>query len=163
MNIRVPEFESSIQTCPNGAVEGQEQPTAKKPYVAGEDNRLRILYLYQMLQKSTDEEHSLSGPEIQRMMEEQHGIKIHRITLPRDIEVLRSAGSEVMVGRHKAKHYNLSERTFLIPEPRILIDAVQSSKFITEGKSQMLTEKLISMTSDTNAANGVCCHRESQV
>lgn len=150
--MRVPELENSIQTCPNETADDQERSLAKKPYVAEEDNRLRVLYLYQMLQKYTDEEHSLSGPEIQRMMEEQHGIKIHRTTLPRDIEVLRSAGIEVMVDRHKAKHYYLSERTFSIPELRLLIDAVQSSKFITEGKSQVLIEKLISMTSDTNAA-----------
>lgn len=115
------------------------------------DKRLRILYLYRMLQKYTDETHFLTNPQIRRMMEEQYGIKVHRTTVPRDIEALRAAGVEVLSTRTKSLNYYLADRTFSIPELRLLIDAVQASKFITEKKSRSLTEKLYSMASDTNA------------
>lgn len=115
------------------------------------DSRLRILYLFQMLQKYTDENHMLSTRQIMTQMETEHGITMHRTTLPKDIEVLRAAGIEVMSERRKALYYYLGDRSFSIPELRLLIDAVQSSKFITDSKSHALVEKLISLTSDTSA------------
>jgi len=115
------------------------------------DNRLRILYLYRMLLEYTDDEHALTNPQIRRMMQEQHGIKIHRTTVPRDIEVLRAAGIEVLSTRTRSLNYYLADRPFSIPELRLLIDAVQSSKFITEQKSRDLIEKLYSLTSTANA------------
>ena len=121
------------------------------PYVDETDNRIRVLRLYEILRKYTDEEHTLSTNQIRRMLEERYGMAIHRTTLPRDIEVLRAAGIEVTQVRHKALHYYLADRSFSIPELRLLIDAVQSSKFITENKSRELIEKLMALTSDTNA------------
>ena len=120
-------------------------------YVAEDDNRIRVLYLYELLRKYTDEEHPMSSTEIRQRMKERFGVEIHRTTLPRDIEVLRAAGIEVMQERHKSLHYYLADRSFSIPELRILIDAVQSSKFITESKSRELIEKLMSLTSETSA------------
>ena len=120
-------------------------------YVAEDDNRIRVLYLYELLRKYTDEEHPMSSTEIRQRMKERFGVEIHRTTLPRDIEVLRAAGIEVMQERHKSLHYYLADRSFSIPELRILIDAVQSSKFITESKSRDLIEKLMSLTSETSA------------
>ena len=115
------------------------------------DSRLRILYLYQMLQRYTDENHMLSTRQIMTLMEKDHGITMHRTTLPKDIEILRAAGIEVMSERKRALFYYLADRSFSIPEIRILIDAVQSSKFITDSKSKELIEKLMSLTSDTSA------------
>ena len=128
-----------------------ECESADEQPVSESDGRLRILRLYEILRKHTDEEHTLSTNQIRGILEEQYGITIHRTTLPRDIEVLRAAGIEVMQERHKALHYYLADRSFSIPELRLLIDAVQSSKFITESKSEELIEKLMSLTSDTNA------------
>ena len=51
----------------------------------------------------------------------------------------------------KESGYYLADRAFSLPELKVLIDAVQSSKFITENKSQLLIEKLASLTSETNA------------
>ena len=120
-------------------------------YVADDDNRIRILYLYEILRKYTDEEHTLSTNQIRSILQEQYGMTIHRTTLSRDIEVLRAAGIDVLQVRHKALHYHLAGRAFSVPELRLLIDAVQSSKFITEVKSAELVEKLIALTSKTNA------------
>ena len=116
-----------------------------------DDSRLRILYLYQMLQKHTDEAHALSTRQIMEMMEAEHGISMHRTTLAKDVEVLRTAGVEVMSERKRTMYYYLSDRPLSLPELRLLIDAVLSSKFITEKKSQELVDKLISLTSETSA------------
>ena len=72
-----------------------------------DDSRLRILYLYQMLQKRTNEKHPLSTYQILEKMEAEHGIKMHRTTLTRDIAVLRVAGINVASIRKRALHYYL--------------------------------------------------------
>lgn len=115
------------------------------------DIRLRILYLYQMLLTSSDEDHPLTTTQIMDAMEKEHGIHMHRTTVPSDIALLKAAGFEIMSERKQAWNYYLSDRTFSLPELKILIDAVSSSKFITEKKSQDLVKKLISLTSATNA------------
>lgn len=76
---------------------------------------------------------------------------MHRTTLPRDIEILRRAGIEVMVERKRALWYWLPDGPFSIPELRLLIDAVLSSKFITKSKSDQMVKKLISSTSEVSA------------
>ena len=115
------------------------------------DSRMRVMRVYEILRRYTDEDHTLSTVQILDLLKDRYGILIHRTTLPGDIEVLRAAGIEVMQVRHRALHYYLSERTFSIPELRLLIDAVQSSKFITGSKSQELIEKLMAQTSETSA------------
>ena len=62
-----------------------------------EDSRLRLLFLYRMLRNETDEQHLLSSRQIMEKMRSEHGITMHRTTLPRDIEILRRAGIEVML------------------------------------------------------------------
>ena len=105
----------------------------KKLYSAVEnDTRLRILYLYQLLLSQTDEDHPLTTKQITDKMKELHGIHMHRTTVPSDIELLKAAGFEIMAERKQAWNYYLSDRTFSLPEIKVLIDAVQSSKFITE-------------------------------
>lgn len=115
------------------------------------DTRLRILYLYQLLLTQSDEDHPLTTKQITDKMEELHGIHMHRTTVPSDIALLKAAGFEIMAERKRAWNYYLSDRTFSLPELKLLIDAVQSSKFITEKKSRSLIEKLITLTSETNA------------
>ena len=115
------------------------------------DTRLRILYLYQLLLTQSDEDHPLSTKQITDKMEELHNIHVHRTTVPKDIALLKAAGFEIIAERKRAWEYYLAERTFSVPELKLLIDAVLSSKFITEKKSQALIDKLVSMASETNA------------
>ncbi len=115
------------------------------------DSRLRILYLYQMLRYETDESHALTTNEILDRMESEHGIKMHRTTLARDVEVLRASGIDVVSDRKRSMQYSLCDSPLSVPELRLLIDAVLSSKFITERKSSEMIEKLISLTSSANA------------
>lgn len=116
-----------------------------------DDGRLRILYLYQMLMHDSDENHMLSTPEILRRMEEEHGILMHRTTLPKDVDLLREIGVDVRSERRRALHYYIPEGPFSVPELRLLIDAVLSSKFITERKSKALVEKLVELANKPNA------------
>lgn len=115
------------------------------------DIRLRILYMYQLLLQRTDEEHPLTTHEIQTIMEQEHGISMHRTTVPGDIEMLKAAGFDVHAVRSRQKKYYLENSEFELPELKILIDAVESSKFITEKKSRTLVEKLLTLTSEANA------------
>lgn len=115
------------------------------------DTRLRILYLYQLLLSQTDENHSLTTKQIMDKMQELHQIHMHRTTVPSDIALLQAAGFDIVGVRKRAWEYHLVDRTFSIPELKILIDAVQSSKFITEKKSKDLIERLISLASENDA------------
>ena len=132
----------------------------EKTIPKADDGRLRILYLYQMLLRDTDEQHALSTPEILRRMKEEYGITMHRTTLPKDVELLREAGVDIRFERRRALHYFIPEGPFSVPELRLLIDAVLSSKFITQKKSEALVEKLIGLT---NAPNSDKLHRTVHV
>ena len=129
------------------------QNTEVQPEMSDEfKNHLRILYLYQLLLTESDQDHMLSTTQIREKMQEYHGIYMHRTTVPNDISMLRAAGVEIMSVRTKWWNYYMEDRAFSVPELKILIDAVQSSKFITEKKSRTLIEKLTTLTSKTRAS-----------
>lgn len=117
-----------------------------------DDGRLRILYLYQMLLHDSDENHMLSTPEILSRMEAEHGITMHRTTLPKDVDLLRKVGIDVRCERRRALHYYIPDGPFSLPELRLLIDAVTSSKFITYRKSRALIEKLLGLANTPKVA-----------
>lgn len=116
------------------------------------DHQLRILYLYQILLRHSDVDHPISTKELINMMETYHQIRLHRTTIPKYIELLNTSGFEVMEIRSREKKYYLNDRLFDFPEVKLLIDAVQSSKFIPEDRSQDLISKLMALTSEANAA-----------
>ena len=117
------------------------------------DSRLRLIYLYQLLKQHTDPDHPLDTYRLQAMMQEQHGIPMHRTTVSTDIDLLRTAGFQIgMTKPGKKNQYYIEQRDFELLELKILIDAVESSKFITEKQSRALVKKMISLTSDANAA-----------
>lgn len=104
--------------------------------------KLRPLYLAKILYEKTDEEHFLTTAQLMQILEEQHGIKSHRQTIKGDIELLRQFGMEIEEVKSTQNRYNLYGRRFDVPELKLLIDAVESSKFITAKKSKELVEKL---------------------
>lgn len=127
-------------------------PTSADPNLNRGDIRLRILYMYQILMQYTDEEHQLTTNEIRNLMEKEYGITMHRTTVPGDIEILRAAGFDVHVTRSRQNKYYLENSYFELPELKILVDAVESSRFITEKKSRLLVQKLLQLTSEAGAA-----------
>lgn len=108
--------------------------------------RLKILYLYDILRKYTDEEHSLTMPEIIAKLDEV-GISAGRKAVYDDIEALKSYGADIISGRGRSTGYYLASRDFELPELKLLADAVSSSSFITEKKSRDLLKKIEALAS----------------
>ena len=117
------------------------------------DLKLRPFYLAQILYERTDEDHSLSTAELMEILEKEYGIKTHRQRIPADVEVLRSFGMEIQEVMSSQKRYNLISREYDVAEIKLLIDAVESSKFITKKKSEELVAKLSKMAGRNQAEN----------
>lgn len=110
------------------------------------ESKLRLLYIGKMLQ-DTDETHPLTNAEMMQILEEKYGMTTHRTTIPSDIDLLVKSGMEIEIIESKPKKYYLNDyaRTFNLPELKMLVDAVASSKFITKKKSDELIEKIIAL------------------
>lgn len=109
--------------------------------------RARILYLLSILERQTDEAHPLSTNELIALLRDTYGIPMHRTTVKSDITVLQNYGIDIEEIRSKNNQYYVPSRLFELPELKLLCDAVESSKFITEKKSMQLIEKLATLTS----------------
>lgn len=109
--------------------------------------KLRPLYIAKILFEKTDEDHYLSTPEIMQILKDKYGIEGYRTTVASDIDLLIEAGMEIEMIKSSSNQYHLISREFDLPEIKLLIDAVESSKFITEKKSEELVAKLGKLTS----------------
>ncbi len=112
----------------------------------GSNQRLKILYLYKILLEYTDDEHSLTMPQLIENLE-QYGIAAARKALYEDIEALKAFGADIIYEKGKAGGYKIVSRNFELPELKLLADAVSSSRFLTEKKSKELIKKLETLTS----------------
>ncbi len=110
------------------------------------NQRLKILYLYKILSELTDENHSISMPDIILKLES-YGIKSERKALYEDIEALRSFGLDIITIKGRYPGYYVASREFELPELKLLADAVTSSRFLTEKKSRELVKKLETLAS----------------
>jgi len=89
----------------------------------------------------TDETHMLSVNELISKLADM-GIQAERKTIYDDIETLRQFGLDIVMEKAKTYGYYVASREFELPELKLLADAVQSSKFITERKTHQLIKKL---------------------
>ena len=115
------------------------------------DAKRRPLILAKILFERTDEEHYLTTAQLMEILEKEHGIKTHRQTIPGDIEILRSFGMDIQDVMSAQKRYNLVSREFDLAELKMLIDAVESAKFISRNKSEQLVKKLSELASQYQA------------
>lgn len=106
----------------------------------------KLLSLQNILRRETDEEHPLTLEEIRERLAAQD-IAAERKSLYDDFEILRQYGDDVLSRRDRTVRYYIGQRDFDLPELRLLVDAVQSSKFITESKSATLIKKLENLCS----------------
>lgn len=104
----------------------------------GEGQRVRILHVLQLLWEQSDEKHPITASEFLRRLEEK-GIRCERKTIYSDLKDLEEFGFDVI---RTQKGAYIGKRDFELPELKLLADAVQSSKFITEKKSDELIDKL---------------------
>lgn len=117
----------------------------------GTNQKLKLYYLSRIMTEKTDDEHVLTMPEIQRHLEE-YGVTADRKTLYDDLEALRVLGIDV-IGEKDGRGYvyHVGRKQFEIAELKLLVDAIQSSKFITQKKSEELIRKLTGLASDYEA------------
>ena len=103
-----------------------------------------------ILMEKTDEEHTLTVPQ---MIEElaRYGISAERKSIYDDLEYLQLFGVDLCSRKTKTHDYFIASRDFELPELKLLVDSVQSSKFITYKKSMELISKIEKLTSVPNA------------
>ena len=107
--------------------------------------KLRILYLYQHLVQNTDPDRPMSTVELTKMLSDQYGIKVSRNTISDDLAMLHDCDLQIEVIRSTQNKYYYDGQIFSEPELKILIDAISSSKFITERESEDLINKLLTL------------------
>ncbi|MBR5659598.1 MAG: WYL domain-containing protein [Lachnospiraceae bacterium] len=118
----------------------------------GSNQKLKLYYLSRIMLEKTDDEHMITMPEI-RLALEAYGVTADRKSLYDDMEALRVLGIEVLgekVGRNY--YYHVCGKQFEIAELKLLVDAIQSSKSITEKKSNELIRKIAGMASNYEAS-----------
>ena len=122
--------------------------------------KIKLLKLYELLRQETDEQHPMTTMTIIDRLGKM-GISCERRTLAKDMAILNEQGYEVMfrwIGKEKG--YYVEDRSFSVPELKILIDAVQAASFITDKKTSELIEKIADLggghRADILKSNMVC-------
>lgn len=114
------------------------------------ESQQALLLLRQYLYQQTDEQHPASVTDILAFWQ-QHGIQAGRKSVYTDIELLQNAGMDIVCVKSSQNRYFVGQRLFELPELKLLVDAVESSRFITEKKSTALIKKLGHLTSTAQA------------
>ena len=109
--------------------------------------KLKMMYLVKILSERTDAENGLTMQELIDALEEED-IKAERKSIYSDISALNEYGLDIISDKDGRNFvYKMVSREFELPELKLLVDAVQSSKFITENKSNKLIKKIEGLTS----------------
>ena len=113
----------------------------------GDNQKLKMLFLAKIFSEKTDDNHSLTMPQIIDKLSA-CGVNADRKTLYLDFEELRHFGLDIIaVKEGRECFYHLGNRDFELPELKLLVDSVQSAKFITDKKSKELIKKLEALVS----------------
>lgn len=107
-----------------------------------DNQKAKILYIWDYLEKNSHENHPVRAAELIAMLENQHNISCERKTIYSDIATLQDFGVDIITVPGKNGGYYIGSRNFEPYELKLLIDAVQSSRYLTQRKSQELIEKL---------------------
>lgn len=113
-------------------------------------NKQRPFRLLRYLYEKTDDNHPVSTQELVRIFQAEDA-HASRKTVKDDIDVLMSEGFDIVTIKSTQHSFFLASRIFEIPEIKLLIDAVSSSRFITKEKSEVLIGKLTSLVSNAQA------------
>lgn len=123
------------------------------------NQKLKLLYLLKMLEEKTDEENTMTINDMIVELE-RYGIKAERKSIYADLEALRHYGLDITSRKSKTTDYFVASRLFELPELKLLVDAVQCSKFVTHKKSNELIKKIESLASNKQAQS---LHRQVYV
>lgn len=114
------------------------------------NQKQKILCVLKYLEQHTDFEHPATVEEIIKYLEN-CGISAERKSIYSDIDTLIAFGADIEKCHSKHGGYYMASHTFELPELKLLVDAVQSSKFITDKKSRALIQKIVSLTNEYDA------------
>ena len=114
------------------------------------NQKLKLLYLKRILLENTDDDHTLTVPEMISELSKLN-ISAERKSIYDDLEALRHYGLDICSRKTRTTDYYIGSRDFELPELKLLVDSVQSSKFITRKKSEELISKIEKLTSIYNA------------
>lgn len=123
------------------------------------NQKLKLLYLLKMLNEKTDEENTMTVNEMIAELD-RYGITAERKSIYDDLEALRQYGLDIATRKSKTTDYFVASRLFELPELKLLVDAVQCSKFVTHKKSNELIKKIESFASTKQAQS---LHRQVYV
>ena len=113
--------------------------------------KIKLLKLLELLRQETDEQHPMTTNEICKRLNAMN-ISCDRRTLATDVQTLNEQGYEVQSCQvSKAKGYYIADRSFNIPELKVLIDAVEASHLLTESKTQELIDKIAALAGSNQA------------
>lgn len=114
------------------------------------NQKAKLLYVQKFLLEESDEQHTLSVNDIIEKLAV-HGINAERKSIYDDIATLQEFGLDIICTRGRSNAYFVGERTFEMPELKLLVDVVCASKFITEKKTDTLIKKISSCTGNFQA------------
>lgn len=117
-----------------------------------DNQKLKIFYILDYLQRNSHEEKPVRASDLIAMLDRQHNISCDRKTVYSDVAALQEYGVDIVSIPGKNGGYYIASRNFELPELKLLIDAVQSSRYLTEKKSRELIEKLLTQCNEQDAS-----------
>ena len=105
------------------------------------EQKIKLLILYGILRKNTDENHPMTTNELVAALRE-CGIEVSRKTIYEDIDILIRYGYDIVCMKGRNNQYFVGEHGFERPEIELLLNAVSTSKLLTQTKSKVLSDKL---------------------
>ena len=112
-----------------------------------DNQKLKIFYILDYLERNSHADHPVRAAQLMEMLTSRHNIICERKTIYSDIAALQDLGVDIVSIPGKNGGYYIASRNFELPELKLLIDAVQSSRYLTEKKSRELIEKLCNQCS----------------
>ena len=116
-----------------------------------DNQKLKIFYILDYLEAHSNEKNPVRASDLISMLDRNHNIRCDRKTVYSDIAALQQYGVDIVSLPGKNGGYYIASRNFELPELKLLIDAVQSSRYLTEKKSKELIEKLCSQCNEQDA------------
>ena len=116
-----------------------------------DNQKLKIFYILDYLEAYSNEKNPVRASDLIDMLDRQWNIRCDRKTVYSDIAALQQYGIDIVSIPGKNGGYYIASRNFELPELKLLIDAVQSSRYLTEKKSRELIEKLCSQCNEQDA------------
>ena len=116
-----------------------------------ENQKLKILYIWDYLQKNSHEDHPVRAAELIEVLQKRYNISCDRKTVYSDIKALQDFGVDIITLPGRNGGYYIGSGVFEPSELKLLIDAVQSSRYLTEKKSRELIKKLCDQCNEHDA------------